>query len=177
MVARKHFHTDTRDHWQANANSLHQSLNDVLQTLKKDGPGIRMLGRDGVLRRLNGARETVVDYVPLSASHIAEFTKRYPAEARDMWAGIDGRAVMDEAQLWTVPDDILPRDPTAMTSNLNVKKALFEEVEAMACRNYACEDDDECQHEYNCAECDVFYECFGGPTGCSRVTRCDDTLG
>jgi hypothetical protein len=37
-----------------------------------------MLGRDGVLRRINSARDTVVDYVQLFTDHIAEFTKAYP---------------------------------------------------------------------------------------------------
>ena len=135
-----------------------------------------MLGRDGVLRRLNSARDTVVDYVQLSADHIAEFTKRYPVEARGMWAGIDGRAVTADAQLWAVPDDVIPRGPTATTPKPKTKKSLLE-VAAAECRSYACEDSDECVNEYNCAECDVFYECPGGPTGCLRALRCDDTLG
>lgn len=134
-----------------------------------------MLGLDGVLRRVNGARDTVIDYVQLSASHVAEFTKRYPPEARWMWAGVDGRAVVVDAELWAVPDDFLPRDPIGMTSKPKKKKSLLE-ADAPECRNYPCEDSQECMDEYNCAECDEYYECVGGPTGCLRTTRCDDTL-
>lgn len=47
-----------------------------------------MLGLDGVLRRLNVAQDTVLDYVQLSASHITEFTKDYQPAARELWAGV-----------------------------------------------------------------------------------------
>jgi hypothetical protein len=134
-----------------------------------------MLGRDGVLRRFNAARDTVVDSVQLSASHITEFTKSYPPEAQELWAGVDGRAVTNEAQLWAVPDDVLPLEPSAMMSKPNDEGSLLT-VAVQECRRYSCVDPDECQAEYNCAECDIFYECPGGPFGCSRYKRCDDTL-
>ena len=40
---------------------------------KIDGAGVRMLGRDGVLRRLNSARTEVVGYVRLNVHHVEEF--------------------------------------------------------------------------------------------------------
>jgi hypothetical protein len=55
-----------------------------------------MLGRDGVLRRFNSAHDTVVDYVQLSADHIAEYINAFPQEAQEMWAGVDGRAVTND---------------------------------------------------------------------------------
>ncbi|KAJ4362886.1 hypothetical protein N0V83_010003 [Neocucurbitaria cava] len=149
------------------------SLADALKSLMADRSGIRTLGRDGVLRRLNNARDAVTDYVQLSATQIAEFTERYSPATREIWAGVDGRAVTDESQLWHVPDDILPINPTAMTPK---PKTSMLEVSALDCRKYACETPEECQHEYNCAECDHYYECVGGPTGCLSATRCDDTL-
>jgi hypothetical protein len=36
-----------------------------------------VLGRDGVLRSLNKARNTVVDYVKLSKDQVTEYTKLY----------------------------------------------------------------------------------------------------
>ena len=147
----------------------------MLESLQAHHTGIRTLGRDGVLRRLNSAQDTVTDYVQLSSSHIAEFTERYSPETRSLWAGIDGRAVTDDAKLWAVPDDVMPRDPTAMTPKPTEETSQLEGP-AVECRRYACESAEDCQHEYGCAECDEYYECVGGPTGCVRATRCDDTL-
>jgi hypothetical protein len=139
-----------------------------------DPKGIRSLGRDGVLRRLNGARDTVLDYVQLSARHLEEFTKRFPPEAREIWAGVDGRSVISDAQLWAVPDDIVKRSPEALMSKPK-ERSLLEERDPR-CRAFTCEDDDECKKKHSCAACDEIYECFGGPTGCVRSGRCDDTL-
>jgi hypothetical protein len=92
-----------------------------------------------------------------------------------MWAGVDWRAVTNDAQLWAVPDDVTPRQSSAMMSKPE-RDDLLLEIPAQECRRYACDDPDMCQAQYNCAECDVFYECVGGPMGCSRYLRCDDTL-
>jgi hypothetical protein len=52
-----------------------------------------MLGFDRVLCRSNAARDTVADHVQPSPQHVAEFIANYPAEAREMWTGVGGRAV------------------------------------------------------------------------------------
>jgi hypothetical protein len=41
-----------------------------------------VLGRDGVLRNLNKARDTIIDYVQLSKDQVAEYTKLYMPEFR-----------------------------------------------------------------------------------------------
>lgn len=43
----------------------------------KSSDGVTHLGEDGVLRSLNAARDTVVDYVQLSEHQIAEFLAKY----------------------------------------------------------------------------------------------------
>jgi hypothetical protein len=146
-------------------------------TLKRDGPGVRVLGRDGVLRRLNSARTEVVDYVQLSARHVEEFTTwKYPVEQRDAWVGVDGRAVTNEAHLWAVPDHIIPRDPSTMVSKPKYKKIL-ERQDPVNCRNFPCDEDGECQAEHPpCQECEPLQECVGGPTGCLVQYLCDNTL-
>jgi hypothetical protein len=53
-----------------------QSLSELLATLTKSD-GVMVLGRDGVLRSLNKARNTVVDYVKLSKDQVTEYTKLY----------------------------------------------------------------------------------------------------
>ena len=134
-----------------------------------------MLGRDGVLRRFNSAYDTVGDYAQFSADHIAEYIKAFPQEAQEMWAGVDGRAVTNDAQLWAVPDDVVPRQSSVMVTKPKRDDSLFETT-AQNCRLWPCEDDEQCRAEYNCAACNEYYECVGGPTGCSRLTRCDDIL-
>ncbi|CAO2658183.1 Nn.00g059060.m01.CDS01 [Neocucurbitaria sp. VM-36] len=48
------------------------SLAEALKNFK-NGKGIDDLGRDGVLRSLNPAHDTVIDYVQLSEGQIAQF--------------------------------------------------------------------------------------------------------
>ena len=131
-----------------------------------------MLGRDGVLRRLNDARDAVVDHVQLSPDHIAEYTKRFPSEARELWAGVDGRAVTAEEQLWAVPEDVPPRNPSVAMS----KKESSPLEKRIDCTAYPCETSQECQDEYPpCQECDVYsYDCYA--SGCNRVLRCMNTI-
>jgi hypothetical protein len=134
-----------------------------------------MLGRDGVLRRLNAAHDTVVDYVQLSPRHLSDYTAEYPPEAREMWADIDDRAVTSEAQLWAVPDDVVPREPNTLVSVPHTSSLLQRQENP--CRLYPCEEDDECQAEHpGCNSCDIYYECIGGSGSCTRYNRCDDTL-
>jgi hypothetical protein len=56
----------------------------LLKTLTKSD-GITVLGRDRVLRNLNKARNTVVDYVQLSKDQVAEFTKLYMPESQGLY--------------------------------------------------------------------------------------------
>lgn len=134
-----------------------------------------MLGQDGVLRRLNPAHDTVMDYVQLSPRHLAEYVAKYPPEAREMWAGIDGRAVTSEAQLWAVPNDVMPRDPSALVTVPHTSSLLKKQENN--CRMWTCTEDDECKAEHpGCNSCDEYYECVGGSGSCSRLVRCDDTL-
>jgi hypothetical protein len=64
-----------------------------------------MLGFDRVLCRSNAARDTVTDHVQPSPQHVAEFIANYPAEAREMWTGVGGRAVTSAVQLWAIPEE------------------------------------------------------------------------
>lgn len=147
-------------------------------SLKRDG-GIHVFGRDGVLRRLNREHTEVVDYVQLSARHVADFTAwKYTPATQELWAGVDGRAVTDEAQLWAVPEDIFPRDPSTVITKpkRNVKAVL--EVRQSKFRNYPCDQSaEESRAEHpGCDECEPFQECVGGPTGCLVRWLCDGTL-
>jgi hypothetical protein len=48
-----------------------------------------MLGRDGVLRSLNKARNTVVDYVKLSKDQVTEYTKLYfPLASQELYIDV-----------------------------------------------------------------------------------------
>lgn len=53
-----------------------KSLAKAFKTLKSSD-GVTHLGDDGVLRSLNAARDTVIDYVQLSKRQIAEFLAKY----------------------------------------------------------------------------------------------------
>jgi len=137
--------------------------------------GVRVLGYDGVLRRLNVGRTEVVDYIQLSAHHVEEFVAwKYP-DQRDTWAGVDGRAVTDEIQLLTVPDFVVPLDLSTMVSKPQDKTGL--RPQATDCRGVTCTDPEYCRaFEPPCAECEPYQECVGGPTGCLVRYRCEDTL-
>ncbi|KAI4925020.1 uncharacterized protein J4E92_007058 [Alternaria infectoria] len=155
-------------------NMYAQSLRDALMMLKSDN-GVRVLGYDGVLRRLNPARTEVVDYIQLSAHHVEEFVAwKYP-DQRDKWAGVDGLAVADEAQLWIVPEFIVPLDPSTMVSKPKDKTGL--RPQATDCRGLTCTNPEYCRSfEPPCAECEPYQECVGGPTGCLVRYICEDTL-
>ncbi|KAH6860853.1 hypothetical protein BKA58DRAFT_472656 [Alternaria rosae] len=150
------------------------SLRDALMMLKSDD-GVRVLGYDGVLRRLNVARTGVVDYIQLSARHVEELVAwKYPNQ-RDTWAGVDGHAVTDEAQLLTVPDSIAPLDPSTMVSKPKNKTMLKPQY--TDCRDSECVRVEVCRaFDPPCAECEPFQECVGEPTGCLVRYFCEDTL-
>ena len=152
-----------------------QTLNDALMMLESGG-GIRVLGHDGVLRRLNIARTEVVDYVQLSAHHVDEFVAwKYPSQ-RDTWAGVDGHAVTDEVQLLTVPDFITPLDMSTLVS-IPKYKTVLERQEPSNCRSFDCKTVEECRVDHPpCQECEPFQECVGGPTGCLVQYLCDNTI-
>jgi hypothetical protein len=64
------------------------ALTELLVTLVKSD-GIRVLGRDGVLRSLDKARTTVVDYVKLTAAQVTEYTKLYmPAASQELYVDV-----------------------------------------------------------------------------------------
>jgi hypothetical protein len=65
-----------------------QSLSELLATLTKSD-GVMVLGRDGVLRSLNKARNTVVDYVKLSKDQVTEYTKLYfPPASQELYIDV-----------------------------------------------------------------------------------------
>jgi hypothetical protein len=53
-----------------------KSLAEAFKILKSSD-GVTHLGKDGVLRSLNAARDTVIDYAQLSEHQIAEFLAKY----------------------------------------------------------------------------------------------------
>ncbi|KAH6875032.1 hypothetical protein BKA58DRAFT_437030 [Alternaria rosae] len=112
-----------------------ESLDEVLKNLET-GTGMLDLGRDGVLRSLNPAHDRVLNYVQLSEAQITELLAKL-GKTPVVMAGVDGRTVMSDAQLWAVPEDVLPGKsavPRSMPGELSsLEEALktFNEGELM----------------------------------------------
>jgi hypothetical protein len=65
----------------------------------------------------------------------------------------DGRDVTSDAQLWAVPDEILPREPAVRTSEVKMPRALFAKQKRAQCdTGHGCDEAADC-YEWNCARC------------------------
>jgi hypothetical protein len=66
---------------------MHRQTFAELNKSIKSGGGIKHLAKDGVLRSLNPARDTVVDYIQLDKRQIAEYLAAVNQDASSM-AGV-----------------------------------------------------------------------------------------
>ncbi|CAD0089756.1 unnamed protein product [Aureobasidium vineae] len=70
---------------------------------RSDPNGVSHLGPDGVLRSLNADHTAVLDFRRLSPEELKELAAPMGQATLDALVGVDGRDVIDEAQLWAVP--------------------------------------------------------------------------
>lgn len=132
---------------------LQLSLSLIVSTMKRDktGAGAVHVGRDGVLRTLNGARDQVLDYVQLTPRQFEKFTHGGTTEARSPVARVDGRDIADAQSLFAVPAGIAKRDLNPSGQSRARKSPLLSK---RACDSYACQDDDDC-YEFGCDFCAI----------------------
>ncbi|KAI4723230.1 hypothetical protein E4T48_00507 [Aureobasidium sp. EXF-10727] len=71
---------------------------------RSDPNGVSHLGPDGVLRSLNAHHTAVLDFRRLSPEELEEFAAPMGQATLDALDGVDGRNVIDETQLWTIPE-------------------------------------------------------------------------
>ncbi|KAF1828857.1 hypothetical protein BDW02DRAFT_584170 [Decorospora gaudefroyi] len=139
-----------------------QSLSEALKNFNF-GDGLEYLAGDGVLRSFNAARDSIIDYVQLSEDQIEEYLELLGKPG--IRAGVDGRDVTSDAQLWAVPDEILPREPTVRISDAKKPRALYGNQKRAECdHGHTCDEHDDC-YQWNCRRC-VRDPPFGCPSFC-----------
>ena len=98
-----------------------QEVSSILRGFKRDLTSCVSLGKDGVLRNLNGNRE-VLDAVGISPKLIKAFLDRMPPAYRSGFEGVDGTKTPIEQ--WFNPDKSLLPPPLSDEK----KKALEESI-------------------------------------------------
>ncbi|KAH7392468.1 hypothetical protein DE146DRAFT_662538 [Phaeosphaeria sp. MPI-PUGE-AT-0046c] len=127
-----------------------QSLAEALKNFEHGG-GIEYLAGDGVLRSINSAYDTVVDYVQLSELQIEEYMEKLGKPG--IKAGVDGRHVTSEAQLWAVPAEIHALSLKETKTETKTARELFANEKRAECRQvYECRNEEYC-YQWNCSRC------------------------
>ena len=126
--------------------------------MNHDPEGVSHFGADGVLRSLSGDRSTVLDYVRLSPAQISHLVKT--PEDRAAMNGVDGRLVIIETELFTVPRDALEKRGPDMSA-IKRSPVLMER----GCPGSACSSSSQCTKISGCKSCLVNFT-PGGSSQC-----------